>query len=488
MQKVARIDAPPRLASAQEQISRVPVHAVWELTLACDLKCLHCGSRAGARRPHELNTAECYEVVDALAALGTREISLIGGEAYLRSDLACIIRRIRSHGIYCAIQTGGRNFTPRRLGEAVEAGLGGLGVSLDGLEPLHDELRGVHGSFRSAVDTLQLAHDAGLRTSVNTQIGARTMSDLAPLLEVVAEVGAKQWQVQLSTPIGNAVDHDDLLLQPYRLAEVMPVLAELYHKGLARDVLLMAGNNIGYFGPYEHLWRGFGDETEHWTGCSAGSLVVAIESDGTVKGCPSLPTRDYAGGNVRQISLEDIWRHSERVDFARGSRHDMLWGFCRSCYYAEVCGGGCTWMSHALLGRPGNNPYCHHRVLQLRERGMRERIRKTREAAAEPFAVGEFELVLETVDGHEIERNSTSAAHTLVQIVQAQSASPLTPCRNCDAYVMQDEAICPHCGADLALAARTYKEDRRRSVEAWETVERLLQSRGTTFASDAAGK
>ena len=56
----------------------VPVHVVWELTLACDLKCLHCGSRAGRRRPGELSTAECLDVVEALAALGTREVSLIG--------------------------------------------------------------------------------------------------------------------------------------------------------------------------------------------------------------------------------------------------------------------------------------------------------------------------------------------------------------------------------------------------------------------------
>lgn len=28
-----------------------PVHVVWEITLACNLKCSHCGSRAGKVRP-----------------------------------------------------------------------------------------------------------------------------------------------------------------------------------------------------------------------------------------------------------------------------------------------------------------------------------------------------------------------------------------------------------------------------------------------------
>lgn len=78
-----------------------------EITLACDLKCLHCGSRAGRRRPDELNTAECLEVIESLARLGTREVSLIGGEAYLRKDWTELIRAIRSHDMYCAVQTGG---------------------------------------------------------------------------------------------------------------------------------------------------------------------------------------------------------------------------------------------------------------------------------------------------------------------------------------------------------------------------------------------
>src|SRR5579871_516457 len=136
------MEAPPRFRMDADFKGYVPVHVVWELTLACDLKCVHCGSRAGHRRPDELSTQECLEVVDALARLGTREISLIGGEAYLRKDLPEIIRAVHNHGIYCAIQTGGRQFTPARLAAAMEAGLGGLGVSLDGLEPLHDRLRG----------------------------------------------------------------------------------------------------------------------------------------------------------------------------------------------------------------------------------------------------------------------------------------------------------------------------------------------------------
>src|SRR6516162_9416784 len=59
-----------------------PAYVVWELTLACDQPCTHCGSRAGDARPTELSTEAALKVVDQLAAAGAREVVLIGGEAY----------------------------------------------------------------------------------------------------------------------------------------------------------------------------------------------------------------------------------------------------------------------------------------------------------------------------------------------------------------------------------------------------------------------
>ncbi len=84
----------------------------------------------------------------------------------------------------------------------------------------------------------------------------------------------------------------------------------------------------------------------------------------------------FSGGNVRNMSLHDIWHYSEGIHFGRLRSVDDLWGYCRGCYYNDVCRGGCTWTSHSLLGRPGNNPYCHYRALDLQKCGLRERIVK----------------------------------------------------------------------------------------------------------------
>ena len=80
---------------------------------------------------------------------------------------------------------------------------------------------------------------------------------------------------------------------------VMHFLALQKRRGLSEGLLLMPGNNLGYFGPEEGLLRSQDPaHADHFGGCQAGRFVMGIESDGAVKGCPSLQTASYVGGNV----------------------------------------------------------------------------------------------------------------------------------------------------------------------------------------------
>jgi radical SAM protein with 4Fe4S-binding SPASM domain len=393
--ETAEQDGPRRRLSLRDQIDCVPVYVVWEITLACNLKCLHCGSRAGHRRAKELNTEECIDVVRQLAELGTREISIIGGEAFVRKDWLTIVRAIRDHGIDCTMQTGGYKLSRDMIKAAADAGLLGLGVSIDGLETLHDHLRGVAGSYREALRVLDDCRQVGLIASVNTQITSTVMPELSQVMDVIIDAGARYWQIQLTVAMGNAVDNDEILLQPYELATLMPLLAELHRDGAERGLLLLPGNNIGYFGPYEALWRG--PDRGYYSGCPAGQNAIGLEADGMLKGCPSLATERYGAGDVRKTPIAELWATHPALQFNRGRGTDHLWGYCGECYYAEACRGGCTWTADSLLGRRGNNPYCHHRVLALAQRGIRERIVKVEEAPALPFATGRFTLLEEAI-------------------------------------------------------------------------------------------
>jgi radical SAM protein with 4Fe4S-binding SPASM domain len=371
-----------------------PEYAVWEITLRCDLACRHCGSRAGRARTDELSTTEALDLVAQMAELGVQEATIIGGEAYLRDDWHVIARAMTDAGILCTMTTGGRNLTAERVRQAKDAGIASVSVSIDGLEHTHDHLRALAGSHAATLRALDHLQAAGLPRSVNTQLCGINLREIEPLLELIAAREIHSWQIQITVAMGRAADHPELLLQPWQMLELMPLAARLAEQTKRRRIRLWPASNIGYFGPYEALLRGDHPDC-HQTGCEAGLRTLGIEANGDIKGCPSLPTADYVGGNIREHSLRDIWERAAALRFNRERGVSDLWGRCADCYYAEACKAGCTWTGHVLFGRRGNNPYCHHRALELLREGRRERIELAVAAPGEPFDHGEYQLIEE---------------------------------------------------------------------------------------------
>lgn len=381
---------------SERAAARGPRWAVWELTLACDQKCVHCGPRAGHRRPHELTTDECLQVVQELKELGVGEVVLIGGEAYLRNDFILIIRAIRDAGMACTMTTGGLNLDDERATAMIEAGVSSVSLSIDGLEATHDALRGVPGGWRRAFAALRRLKAAGAQVACNTQINRRTRHELLPLLELLAPEGIHSWQLQITVAHGNAADHPDVVIQPYMFLELFDELERALLRCQELGIRLWPANNLGYFGPLERRLRAA--LGTHWRGCTAGVTTLGIDSDGGIKNCPSLGGPLNVGGNWRERSIREIWEDSDQLTYIRRRTLDDLWGFCRTCYYAETCMAGCTAASEPLLGRPGNNPFCHHRAQMLDEQGLRERIEQVRAAPGEPFDNGLFRVICEHKD------------------------------------------------------------------------------------------
>ncbi len=381
---------PRRLARWRADAAAPPSHAVWEITLRCDLGCRHCGSRAGHAREQELSLPEALDLVDQMATLGLREVTLIGGEFYLREDWDRIAAAITARGMFCSIVTGARQMTPERVARAVAAGIGKISLSIDGLEATHDAIRGARGSWRSAVEAAGRIAGSGIDLSVNTQMNRLTMPELPGVAQLLASIGARSWMVILTAAMGRAADRGQLMLQPYHLLHLFPLLAEI-----KRDILDPSGiaffpaNNVGYFGPLAEQLRYGADSGFGWGGCDAGIASLGIESDGRLKGCPSLPSESYSMGNLRQESLASLWAQQARPV----ATQQDLWGFCAGCPHAAPCRGGCTWTSHVLFGRRGNNPYCHFRALHFAERGLAECLQPAAPAPGLPFDHGEYRLV-----------------------------------------------------------------------------------------------
>jgi radical SAM protein with 4Fe4S-binding SPASM domain len=381
----------PRSLTAADLARPHPVFAVWELTLACDQACQHCGSRAGRPREQELSRTEALAVVAMLAEAGVREVALLGGEVYLRPDWLDIARAVSTAGMRCTLVSGGRALDDARVRAAAAAGIWSVSVSVDGLSAAHDTLRGVPGSWDAALAAISRVAQSGMAPAVNTQINRLNLAELEALAELIVARGARAWQLQLTNPMGRAADLESLVLQPWMLADLMPRLAALARRLQAGSCTLAAANNLGYFGPFEGELRLGG----HWIGCQGGRFSLGIQSDGRVKACASLPTRPYAGGDLRVEPLAALLGHDAGLAAVSDRTVEDLWGFCRDCYYARLCRGGCVWTAQTYLGRPGNNPYCHHRVLELRDRGLRERLVQTAPAPGESFDQAGWQLVVE---------------------------------------------------------------------------------------------
>jgi len=276
-----------------------------------------------------------------------------------------------------------------------------VSVSIDGIRATHDYLRGRPGSWDACFRTFDHLKAAGIPITCNTQINRLSAPELPLIYADILAAGCRAWQLALTVPMGRAADRPELLLQPPELLDLFPLLNELAKWAQRDGLLFFPGNNIGYYGPYERHLRSAQGTDAMWEGCQAGINTLGIEADGAIKGCPSLPTNAYTGGNIRERTLADILGSAElRINASQGTAAgiDPLWGFCRTCEYAELCRGGCSWTAHVFFGRRGNNPYCHHRALVHWRRGTREKLSLEERAPGLPFDHGKFAVVEERFD------------------------------------------------------------------------------------------
>lgn len=353
-----------------------PRVGVWELTLKCDLNCRHCGSRAGRARDDELTLPEARKLAKELAELKCRFMTLSGGEPLLRKDWALIAETLVDNGVTTGMISNGRHWNDDVARTVKTIGLESVAFSVDGFQEAHEYQRRVKGQWQQVLDTIDNAVGHGLKTSVVTTINNRNLGELEALRELLADHGVLRWQVQFATPTGNMADNRGLVMDPKDIIKAVPMIARMCRDD--RRPKVYPGHDVGYFGePEEHL-RDQKAAIPFWTGCSAGCSVIGIESNGNIKGCLSLPSAmngvdKFVEGNVREHSLREIWFREGAFAYNREFTVEQLGGFCRTCDYADICRGGCTWSCFAETGQMlRDNPYCYYRQVKELERAGQE--------------------------------------------------------------------------------------------------------------------
>jgi radical SAM protein with 4Fe4S-binding SPASM domain len=329
---------------------------VWELTLACNSRCVHCGSTAGQPRANELSSTEALALIAELATLGCQSVTLSGGEPLLRRDWPTLAAAIGAAGMSLDIVTNGL-VTADQADAVARAEFRCVSLSVDGPAEVHDALRGIPGGLQRLLVGAERLRAKGVRLGAVTQVNRRNLPRLADIYRLLTEHGFEGWQVQLTLPHGRARDRGaELCLAP----EQLPGLEEQLVKLRARSNLFMqAADNLGYMSRYEpQLRTGTGQPARFWTGCAAGLQVVGITSDGTVRGCLSLPPADDEG-NIRARSLSEIWRDPNAFAYNRQFTTANLVGACARCPFGRVCRGGCRSLTRAISeGSTQAGPYC----------------------------------------------------------------------------------------------------------------------------------
>ena len=149
----------------------IPHQVIWEMTLHCNLRCLHCGSSAGKPRQNELTTTEAIQLCQDLKEINTQEVCLIGGEPFLRKDFYTIAKKIKKLNMKLLIISNGYSINKKIISQLKQLKPHAIALSLDGsTAKTHDFIRRRKGSFHKIVECLTLMKEANLPITIITTV------------------------------------------------------------------------------------------------------------------------------------------------------------------------------------------------------------------------------------------------------------------------------------------------------------------------------
>jgi radical SAM protein with 4Fe4S-binding SPASM domain len=275
----------------------------------------------------ELTTKEALMLLDELSYLN-RDLMIVlsGGEPMIRQDILEIVSYASEGGFITVMGSNGTLLDRRQILLLKEAGLSGLGISIDSAERTsHDLFRGIDGAWDAAMDSLKCAAECGIETQVNTTITEQNIHQLQELVDLAAELDAKAINFFFLICTGRAM-RTGISLEGYEAALRKIIKLSRVERRLMVRVRCAPHvyRLMREYGP--HIYKGS-------RGCMAGRHYMRIDPEGYVTPCPYM---DLRVGSIRERSLTEIWENSEVLISLRLSSYS---GRCGICEYREICGG-----------------------------------------------------------------------------------------------------------------------------------------------------
>ncbi|MFD2208485.1 TIGR04053 family radical SAM/SPASM domain-containing protein [Virgibacillus halophilus] len=369
----------------ERDYNRNPFIVIWELTRACQLKCLHCRAEAQYHRhPLELTFSEGKKLIDDIYAMDNPMLVFTGGDPLERTDVFDIAAYAVKKGVRVSMTPSATpNVTKEAMEKARDVGLARWAFSIDGhCAEIHDHFRGTKGSFDLTMDRIAYLHELGMPLQINTVISRYNYHYLDEMAGMVEKLKCVLWSVFFLVPTGRGkqedmispVEHEKVFIWLNKLAKRVPfdiktTAAQHYrrvviqskireHKSLSgrNDIFYEDALRMGKTGWIDGLGRAP-------QGVNDGNGFVFISHTGDVFPSGLLPIK---AGNVRQTPLAEIYRESE---IFRNLRNPNKYkGKCGICEFRHVCGGSRSRAFHATGDYMESEPYCVYIPRAMRER------------------------------------------------------------------------------------------------------------------------
>ena len=348
-----------------DHLARRPKILMWEITDACNMRCLHCEAAAGRRHAGELSHDEAMAICDQIVEMGWVRVNITGGEPLVRKDWADIAGKLAAGGCSVALVTNALLFGDEVAREAAGVGVETVSFSLDGSRETHERIRVTPGKGRSSYDAvfegIRRAREHGMKTVAITHVNRWNFGELRAVHTRLIDAGVDGWQIQLAVPLGRVRELDEPYMLPVEQLSELEALCAWFIEFRRREEVgprIAVAHSIGYYGRNELiLRRGYQDKPQFFVGCVAGWRTAGITSDGKVKPCAMSP-RAWATGDLRRQTLAEIWDNRDQLAYQPRWAEAKLEGHCRGCEYRFICRGGCSAMAYGLTGTIYNNPYC----------------------------------------------------------------------------------------------------------------------------------
>ncbi len=314
-----------------------PFLVALNLTRRCNLNCAHCYLDAGSRESDdsgELSTAEVRGLLDDIAALSDETMVVFtGGEPLLRADLADLVSHANGLGLMSVLGSNGLGLNDRRIDALKTAGLQGVGISLDSLEPAaHDAFRGLPGSWEQAMAAFDACRRNDLRFQIHFSVTDDNAHELDDMIAFAKDVGAFVLNVFFLVCTGRGEKVTNISARTYE-----QVMRRLTAAARQETEIMIRAKCAPHFkrmawelDPDWPITAAHGYEAG---GCLAGSRYCRITPMGGVTACPYI---EDEVGSVRQQGFAEIWRDAPQF---KALRQPDLKGRCGACEYSKICGG-----------------------------------------------------------------------------------------------------------------------------------------------------